>query len=142
MALVLNSVELRDIITARRWFDLPMGMTGQLSTRGVDVTIPGLSGQYPRDRIAHQRIVPIHGFVLGTSEANHLAERDALEAVFDPTDAPMNLVVTGDWIGLGATTRTLVVRVMDDVRIVERVPNLVTEYDVQLLCIATPPNWT
>ncbi len=142
MALTYRGVELRNITSARRWFDLPMGMTGLLSTRGKDVTIPTLSGQYARSRIAHQRIIAIHGFVLGTSETNHLAERDALDAIFDPVLDPGSLVATGTWLGLGVTTKTILVRVLDEPKVVERVPNLVTEYDVQLLCIASPPNWT
>ena len=139
--LTYRGVELRNVTTARRWFSLPMGMTGVYSARGEDVTIPALAGQYARNRIAHQRIVPIHGFVLGTSEVNHLAERDAMDAIFDPTLDPDDLVVTGDWIGLGSDTRTLEARVLGEPKVVEVIPNLVSEYDVQLVCISTPPDW-
>lgn len=142
MSLVYRSTELRNLTTARYWFDLPLGLTGILTVRGKDLTLPKSSGQYAGNRLAHQRIVPIHGLLLGTSESNHYSGRAALDAIFDPELDAGNLVVTGDWIGLGATTKTISVRVMDDVRIVEKVPNLVTEYDVQLLCIASPPDWT
>lgn len=139
--LTYRSTELRDLSARRCWFDIVDGFWGGVEVRGVDVIIPGLAGRYSRNRLDDKRTVRLHGFVLGTDEANHRAVCDTLDGIFDPALAAGALVVTAPYMGLTAGSKTIQLRYLNADRR-EVVPYLVSEWDVELECIATPPDWT
>lgn len=137
--LTYKSVELRDI-GVQRWFDLTYGIWGGLEVRGEDVVVPGLAGRYPRNRVKDRRVIVLHGYVLATSEANYKTTMDALETVFDPSLVAGNLVVNSPYL-ISSGTKTISARYVSDTRN-DLVSGLVTEFDVTMECIATPPDWT
>lgn len=139
--LTYRSTELRTLATRRCWFSVVSGWHDGIEVRGINVVIPGKSGQTFQTRIKNLRVVRLSGIVLGTDEANWKAVMSTLEGIFDPSLSPGNLVVTAPYLGLTSGTRTISAYTVD-YRTVDRVPGLVTEYDVTLNAIGSPPDWT
>lgn len=139
--LVYRATELRDLTVRRCWFSVVSGWHDGIEVRGEDTVIPGLSGQTVRARVANLRVIHLSGTVFGTDEANWKAVMSTLEGIFDPALAPGALVVTNPYLGLASGTRTINARTVD-YRTVDRLHELVTEYDVTLHAIGSPPNWT
>ncbi|MCA1570846.1 MAG: hypothetical protein LC798_11115 [Chloroflexi bacterium] len=140
MTLTYRGTELRSI-TDRRWFSLVNGFWGGITVRGEDDIIPGASGRQARPRLADRRIIRLHGFVLGTDEENHRSVQDALNTLFDPTLSSDALTVASPYMGLASGTATIQARVVSYTP-VEVVPLLVTEWDIELEAIGSPPDWT
>lgn len=135
-----RSTELRDFATTDRWFEVVEGLWGGVQTRGVDVVIPALSGRYARNRVADLRVVRLHGFVYGSTEAAHRTNMDTVVTALDVTAEPADLVVHTPLYGIASGTKTISARVVD-IRIVAVAP-MVSEIDAELHCISTPPDWT
>lgn len=62
----------------RIWARITRGFHDNLEARGQDVTVPGLAGQRPMARRAHQRLVEATGMVLGTGATEQAAREDFL----------------------------------------------------------------
>lgn len=139
--LTYRSTEIRDLATRRCWFSIESGWHDGVEVRGDDWVIPGKSGQTEGTRRDHVRIIRLRGIVVGTDEANWKAVCATLEGIFDPQLTAGALVVTAPYKGLAAGTRTINAKTVN-YRTVERVPNLVSEYDVTLHAVADPPDWT
>lgn len=139
--LVYRSTELRDLTVRRCWFSVDSGWYDGITVRGVDVVIPGKSGRTVQTRIDDLRVIHLSGIVVGTDEANWKAVLSTLEGIFDPALDPADLVVSAPYLGLAAGTRTIAARTVD-YRTVDVVPSLVTEYDVTLNAIGSPPDWS
>ncbi len=137
--IVYRSVELRTFGTTNRWFEVREGLYDGVQVRGKDVVIPALSGRYARDRIADFRVIRLHGWVYGDTEAAFRTNMEATMVALDPTAAPANLVVHSPLYGV-ASTKTISARTID-VRVLP-LSWLHAEIDVELHCIASPPNWT
>ena len=139
--LTYRSTELRDLSVRRCWFSIVEGWKDGVAVRLPETVIPGKSGQIEETAVVDKRIIRLHGVVIGSSESNWNTVRGELEAIFDPSLAAGNLVVTSPYLGLASGTKTLSARV-DSIRTTERVHALVTEYDVVLNAIGSPPNWS
>jgi hypothetical protein len=138
--IVYRNTELRNFTTTDRWFEVVEGLWGGIQTRGEDVIIPSASGRWARNRIADLRVVRLHGFVFGTTEALHRTNMNTVMTALDVTADPANLVIHTPLYGVPSGTRTISARVVD-VRIVAMAP-MVSEIDAELHAIASPPNWT
>ena len=139
--LTYRATELRDLAVRRCWFNIESGWHDGVEVRGEDTVIPGAAGQTSRNRIAHVRVIWLHGTVFGTDEANWKAVCATLEGIFDPSLAPGALVVTAPYLGLAAGSRSINARTVN-YRTVHLLDQLVTEYNVTLHAIGNPPNWT
>ena len=139
--LTYRSTELRNLSGRRCWFSIVEGWKDGVAVRVPETVIPGKSGQVEETAVVDKRVVRLHGLVLGTSETNWNTVRGELEAIFDPSLAAANLIVTSPYLGLASGTKTLSARV-ESVRTTEQVDALVTEYDVILNAIGSPPDWS
>lgn len=122
------------------------GLDAHPSVRGVDSTVPGKPGQVVRNRVAHQRMVVLHGLVMGdpgmgtTAPESFRTRMDALKAIFDPTEDPFPLTIHAPLHGLTTgSTASL------NVRFVRFVSSDFSEHfrlmDIECLCIDDPPDW-
>lgn len=139
--LTYDGTELRDLATRRCWFSIMSGWRDGLVVRGEDIVIPGKAGRDQESRVADYRVVHLHGLVLGTSETNWDSVSSTLDGLFDPSDNAKNLVVTSPYMGLSAGTLTISARVYS-VRVTQIVPYLVSEWDVILHALGSPPDWS
>lgn len=137
--LTFRGTELRDINERRCWFGIVAGYFGGVDVRGRDAVIVGAHGQFSTSRKAHTRAVRLQGFVVGTDEENWAEVSAELESIFDPTLLPGTLQVTSPYMGLDSGTRSIEARA-EDYRTIDRVPFLVTEYDVTLIAVGDPVN--
>lgn len=136
-ALTYRGVELRDL-TNGKWFHIVGGPHGGLKVKGEDPGIPGKRGRWAGDRLADVRVVPLHGKVLATTEANYRALRDALDAIFDPELDAGDLVVGSDYPGMSGTL-TIAVRFVNYI-VKEPVDHYLAELDVELVT-TDDPDW-
>lgn len=139
--LTYRAVEIRDLATRRCWFAIESGWHDGIEVRGEDWVIPGKAGQTEGARKDHVRVIRLRGVVVGTDEANWKAVCAELETIFDPALTSGSLVVSTPYKGLPSGTRTISAKTVN-YRTVERLANLVTEYDVTLHAIADPPDWS
>lgn len=137
--LVYRSVELRDFSTTNRWFEVVEGLYDGVQVRGVDVVIPALSGRYARNRIADFRVVRLHGWVYGDTEAAFRTNMEATMVAFNPVSDPANLVISTPLYGVASGTKTISARTVD-VRIMQ-LSWLHAEVDAELHALGTPPDW-
>lgn len=139
--LTYRTTEIRDLAVRRCWFGIESGWHDGIEVRGRDILIVGAAGQTVGNRVDHVRIIRLRGVVVGTDEANWKSVCSTLEGIFDPALTPGALVVSTPYLGLSAGTRTINARTVN-YRTVQRVPSLVTEYDVTLHAIGNPPDWS
>lgn len=136
-----RGTELADLTVRRCLFELVGGWRDGLSVRGDDTVIPGASGRIEEARREDLRAIRLHGIVLATSEANWNTVLGELETAFDVSAAAASLIVTAPFMGLATGTRTISARV-ESVVTRDLLYGLVTEYDVLLHSVASPPDWT
>ncbi len=139
--LTYRDVELRNLTVNRHHFSITGGWRDGIEVRGKDATIVGAPGMYELNRIPNKRVITLVGYVLGEDESDWDDEMAALEALFDPTLASGDLVVTDPYMGLVGMERTISARVSNYLTI-DVVPQLVTRWDVTLNAIGNPPDWT
>lgn len=139
MSMTYRSVELRSP-TDGLWFVILGGRWDGLEVRGEDTVVPGKDGEIERDRVPGARLIRLHGVAFGTSEADWADSRAAMEAIFDETLTSGTLAVSGYLCGTGTASSSISARV-DSVTTLDRVDELVTEYDITLRAIGDPPDW-
>lgn len=138
-ALTFRGTEIRDLTVRSCWFGIVSGYFDGVDVRGRDAVIVGAHGQFATSRKAHVRAIRLTGYALGEDEENWAEVAAELEAIFDPTLLPGTLEVTAPYMGLDAGVRTIEARTAD-YRTIDRVPFLVTEYDVTLIAVGDPVN--
>lgn len=139
--LVYRTTELRDLTARRCWFSIVAGWRDGIQVRRVTTEIPGLEGRTDEGAVEDIRVIRLHGLIVATSEANWDTVSATLNTTFDPAAATADLVVHSPYLGLSAGTRTISA-IVESVRVIEIVPSLVTEYDVVLHALGSPPNWS
>ena len=146
LMLTFRSVDLQDDEDPRLasvYFDLRSGYSEPAEARGEDDVIPGLAGQYPRNRISHRRIIILNGFIRGmggTDTERTLAWRaatDTIMAVFDPALDPGELEISGGYLGItGATIQARATDVIGG----EVISRQFQRWSVELLAV-DPVDW-
>jgi hypothetical protein len=137
--LTYRGVELHDLPDLFFW--ISGGWRDGLEVRGKDAIIVGAPGRYELNRIADYRTVQLSGWVVADTAEDWDVEMAMLEALFDPLQPSGDLVVTAPYMGLpAATTRTISARVVNYLT-VDRVPQLMTRWDVTLHAIGNTPDW-
>jgi hypothetical protein len=140
--LTFRGTELRDTSIRSCWGSIVAGWRDGVEVRGEDTVIPGKAGQTSRTRVDHVRIIQLHILVFGEDEDDWDDVCAELEAILDPALAPGTLEANGPYKGLSpGSTRSIQARTVN-YRTVERVANLVSEYDVTLHAIGDPPDWS
>jgi hypothetical protein len=143
--IVAGGLEMQDI-TNGRWFGITVGgLDAVVVPRGENVVIPGKTGQIWMPKVADLMPVTLHGVVFGTNSTprvDYLDKMDAIRAVFDPLDAPFNIVVHPDAVGVGgklATGETATITV-EFLRFTgpPAVGDEVREFDIECQCISDP----
>lgn len=120
---------------------LVRGLDTAAEVRGRDTVIPGATGQVPRDRVWHQRVLELEIVVMGTgaTEAAQLADTraalDMLTALFDPTREPAVLVVEVE----DGTTRSISARPVDTMPDDGEIP---TRRTLSVELVAVEGDWT
>jgi hypothetical protein len=146
--IVAGGLEMQDI-TNGRWFGITVGgLDAVVVPRGENVVIPGKTGQIWMPKVADLMPVTLHGVVFGTNSTprvDYLDKMDAIRAVFDPLDAPFNIVVHPDAVGVGgklATGETATITV-EFLRFTgpPAVGDEVREFDIECQCISDPMGW-
>lgn len=123
-------------IGARLWFWIPGGPYGRLQVAGVDPAIPGRRGLWAGNRLARQRVVPLHGHVMGDDAGDYDELRLLLDAIFDPELAAGDLVLGTDYPGI-TVPRMITVR-FDNYMPTDNVDNHEAELDVELVTVEDP----
>lgn len=115
------------------------GGPGELpEVAGRDDEIPGLEGVFVRNRIGRTRTIELRGWVRGvasteaTDRDDYWANREALEAAFDPRTTATLVVDTG------AASYSIVARPVS-VDFNEMVPSFA---EVSVVLQSTVPDWT
>jgi hypothetical protein len=138
--LVYRSQELRLVngspARARLWFHVPGGPYGRLKVKGVDPLMPAKRGRWPGNRLADQRVVPLHGEVMADDEEEYHELRATLDAIFDPELGAGTLTLGTDYPGI-VIPRYIVVR-FENYMATENIDTLECELDVELVTVADP----
>lgn len=120
---------------------LVRGLDSAPEVRGRDTVIPGATGQVPRDRVWHQRVLELEVILMGTgaTEAAQLADTraalDTLAVLFAPTRDPAALVVEVE----DGTTRSISARPVDVMHDDGEVP---TRRTLSVELVAVEGDWT
>lgn len=125
------------------FLEIKSGLVGGVSVRGTDTVVPGLAGRIVRNRKRDRRVIELRGFITGnagsTSESSQRSSfRDkwqALEAIFDVSAAPANLVATLE----DGSTATIACRTIDILPGEQPVPTF-QEVSVELESVV--PDWS
>lgn len=145
---LIGGLEVQDL-AAGYWFDLIEGGLDDIAEhRGADDIVPEAAGLDPGQWIADRRSVKYHGIVFG-SGVTSAARRASYRARFDALRTRMNpaVLVTlvqhppNDGLATGQTATLLDVRPLRIVGAVAAGAEL-REVTLELLCIASPPQWT
>ena len=129
--LTYRSVELRNLSTRRCWGDIVSGWRDGAVVKGTNAEVASAAGEVDLPRLDRYREIELSVMVVATSESNWNTVMGELEAIFDPALAAGDLVVTSPYMGLASGTRTISAYV-DRARPVDKVPHLVTEWQVIL----------
>jgi hypothetical protein len=129
-----------DIRTSAIHFDLVRGYSERADVRGEDTVIPGNAGRTARTRVKDRRVIELRGYITGATAAAWRISTDAALALFDPSLAAGDVVLTTPYLGIAAGSKTVSARVLN----VAGGPITASRFQtwsVELEAIGDPPDW-
>lgn len=118
------------------FLEITQGLDDSPEVRGKDVTIPSAPGQLARPRVFHSRKPVLSGWVRGAGsttadiQASYRTNVRAMNALFDPADAPGELVATLE-DGWTATTQARTLSVIP----LPEVPHEEAKVSIEMLAL-------